>query len=248
VSAAPVPAPGPLPPPWLRDELAWPLSLFVGFAGTWAGLASGVPGLPALLAVAGLAPLWIGFQNRGEPLRAFVLALGGVIGIGGAVLGAVLEGGAVDAYRALAGAPALRRELLGLLGEGPRTGTGMLLLRHGGALALALLLARPTRGIAPLVAAALGAGGTAAAVGERAVAAGLAGGHRLVAIASAWPPGALAETIAVLALGVVWSRTRGTPAPRLLPLTGAAFTALALVSWALSAPWGGLVGPTLGPG
>ena len=247
-SAPPAPGPGPPPPPWLRGELAWPLSLFVGFACTWAGLASGVPGLPALLAAAGLAPLWIGFQNRGEPLRAFVLALGGAVGIGGAVLGAVFEGGAHELFGVLPGARVLRGELAGLLGEAPAPGLGALLARHAGTLFLALAPARPTRGVAPLLAAALGVGGTAAAVGERALAAGLAGGHRLLALASAWPPGALAEAVAVLALGVLWSRTPRSAAPRLLAVTGGAFAALALAAWALAVPWGRLVGPTLGPG
>jgi hypothetical protein len=233
-------------PAWRRGELAWPLSLFAGFAGAWAGLASGVPGLALLLSTAAVAPLFLGFQSRGEPKSAFLAALGGALGGAGAVLGAVFEGGAPEAFSALLGSRWLAGQLTGLLDGAPRPRPLLMALQHAGALAIAVSLARPTRGLSAL-ALALGLfEAMAAGVGERALAAPRLGGERLLAVVVSWPPGVLAEGLAALALGTCLSIPRGAPLPGRLLRLGIACAAAALVAWALGRPWGRLAARAVG--
>ena len=233
-------------PAWRRSELAWPLSLFAGFAGAWAGLASGVPGLAALLSTAAIAPLYLGFQNRGEPRSALMAALGGALGGAGAVLGAVFEGGAAQAFPAVLGSRWLADELAALLGGAPRPRPVLLVLWHAGALALAVALARPTRGLSTLCFALALFEAMAVGVGERALDAPRSGGQRLLTAVVSWPPGILAEGVAALALGVCSSVPRGAAPPGRLLRLGIACAAAALVAWALGRPWGRLVARAVG--
>jgi hypothetical protein len=198
------------------------------------------------LATLALAPLFLGFQGRGEPALAVVAALGGALGAAGAVLGAVFEGRAAEVLPALLGSRILRSELESLLGFTPTARPWLYPLRHAGALALAVVLARPTRGLSALFFTLASFEGTAAAVGQRALAASHAGGHRLLATVIAWPPGALAEGIAALALGVALSVPRGAPLPRRQVRVGIACAVVAVAAWVFARPWGRLAARAVG--
>ena len=79
------------PPTWAQPELAWPLAILAGFAGAWVGLQLQLPGVPESVACAAFAPLYLALLGlRGARLVA-MLALGWVLGIAGAVQGAVLD-------------------------------------------------------------------------------------------------------------------------------------------------------------
>lgn len=234
-------------PAWLRDELGWPLSLFAGFGGTWAGLASGVPGLSVLVTTACLAPLVLGLQNRGRGRRALVLALGGVVGAAGAVVGAVLEGGLGEVEPLLPGARAARSGLTSLLAGGSGGAPLARLVRQAGPVLAGLALARATRGLIPLAVALAVATAQAAAVAERAAASGLGGGSRLVPLVVGWPPGALLEVAGLLALGMALGRVPGTPPPSTQLRAGCAALALSPLAWWLAPAWARLVGPALTP-
>lgn len=229
----------------MREELAWPLSLFAGFAGTWAGLSTGVPGLAALLATACISALVVGLSNRGRRMRAFACALGGVVGVAGAVLGSTFEGESQVLFRALPGAGLARTELARLFaGSALEPLAGALL--HLVPVVAGLALARVTMGVGPVLAATLGVGATSAAVAENAVEFGVAGGHRLLAVVLGWPPGALAEVVGLLALGVAWAGPRGSLPPRSLVVGGWIALGLAALAWAGALPWAAAVGPTIG--
>jgi hypothetical protein len=225
-------------PAWTRAELAWPLSLFGGFAGTWAGIELGAPGAAVVLAAGALAPLFLAFQSRGEPKSAFTAALGGSLGSAAAVLGLIFEGEHGTEVPGLLLARLLRNELAGLFADAPTPRPGVLILRHAGALTVAVALARATRGLSALLFALALCGATAAAVGEQALAASDAGAHRLLATVVAWPPGALAEAFAALALGVALSVPRGAAIPRGLMQVGILCAALSVVAWLCARPWG----------
>ncbi|MEW6073195.1 MAG: hypothetical protein AB1726_11475, partial [Planctomycetota bacterium] len=64
------PVPAPRPPRrselWSSPELAWPLALFAGFAGTLLGVAVPLPGAAAAFATAAFAPLYLRLQARGR--------------------------------------------------------------------------------------------------------------------------------------------------------------------------------------
>ena len=51
--AGPAKPPGPPDPWWQRFEFVWPLSIVAGFAGTWLGLKTGLPGAARALRHAG---------------------------------------------------------------------------------------------------------------------------------------------------------------------------------------------------
>jgi hypothetical protein len=220
--------------------------LLAGFAGTWAGLASGVPGLPLLFSTAAVAPLFLGFQSRGEPKSALLAALGGALGGAGAVLGAVFEGGAPEAVPALLGSRWLGGQLESLLGGAPRPRPLVMVLQHALALAIAVALARPTRGISALCFALGSFEAMAAGVGGHALLEPRDGGQRLLAVVVCWPPGVLAEGLAALALGIALSIPRGAALPGRLLRLGIACAAAALVAWALGRPWGRLAARAVG--
>ena len=80
-----------LPPVWSQPEWAWPLAILAGFAGTWAGLQVELPGVPEALSCAAFAPLYLALLSRRGARLVALLALGWVVGMAGAVQGAVLD-------------------------------------------------------------------------------------------------------------------------------------------------------------
>jgi hypothetical protein len=202
-----------------------------------------------LLALALLAPVFLTFVRLDEPGLAAMLAMGGLAGAAGAVTGSVLEEGATaELLSALSLAPYLGREPAALAGGGAfEPGQGVLV--RAACFGVALALARPTRGLAPLLIALLAVQAGAFGAAELAHRAVLAGENALLATLVAWPPPAAAELAAwvlcgsALAAGAV-SRGSG----RWMQLLGGLGLELAaLVAWGFAAePWGRWAAHTLG--
>lgn len=208
---------------WESPEVAWPLALAGGFAGTWAGLAAGVPGVAALLATAALVPLHLAFARRGAPGLAALLGLGWVGGIAGAVVGSVLEGSG----------SAVRDALLfpdPLIEAAGANAAGL----HLALFAAVLLAAHWTRGIAALVAASAVGGSAAWVAAERALPAVSEGAAPLLATLYAAPPSLGAEALA-LVLAAVALAGAGGERERARPLLWGALglEILALAGWSL---------------
>lgn len=223
VPAAPGPEPGD-ESRWANLDLAWPLSLVGGFAGTWAGLATGLPGVAAVLATAAVGPLHLAFGRRGDAGAAALVTLGWALGIAGAVVGAVFEGAGAEIGRPL---------LLDL----PPVGVPTAAL-HLGLFAAALLLARWSRGLGALLLAAGLVGAAAHAAAQAALSAVQAGTHAALAAFSHLPPSLTAEAVAVLMVAAALSGsgprerdTRTRARPLLLGALGLEF--LALAGWSL---------------
>jgi len=159
-------------PLWQRLEVGWPLSILVGFAGTWLGLLSGLPAAAGLLAYAGFAPLYRAQLRAGRRLAGALLAVLWILGIVGAAVGVALEGGLDEVLRGLPLAPSLARSELAGAGADP-----LATLPRNALLACALLmLARIGWGLVALAGSTVCAGalaGVAAASSQRAVADGL---------------------------------------------------------------------------
>jgi hypothetical protein len=244
-------------PVWTRPELAWPLSLVAGFAAAWAGVAVGEELLEPLVAPALVAlfllPLHHVFLDRAQPATAAIVALGGLVGAAGAVLGVVLEGGSPAIGPEVAFGAEVAREVRGLLGDGPAPEPLRTTLIHGAAFALALALGPATRGLAPLLAAAIAVCATAVVVGELAVQSATAGGVPLASVLAAWPPHAAGEVVALL-LG--WSGLAGLRGgaggvarrrARALWIGGLALEGAVLLVWLLAARfWGRWAAGALG--
>jgi uncharacterized membrane protein SpoIIM required for sporulation len=67
------------------------LAILAGFAGAWAGLQLELPGVPEAASSAAFAPLYLALLSRRGARLVALLALGWVVGIAGAVQGAVLD-------------------------------------------------------------------------------------------------------------------------------------------------------------
>jgi len=80
-----------LPPVWAQPEWAWPLAILAGFAGTWVGLQVQLPGVPESVSCAAFAPLYLALLSRRGARLVALLAFGWVVGMAGAVQGAVLD-------------------------------------------------------------------------------------------------------------------------------------------------------------
>lgn len=183
---------GPDPPVWARRELAWPLSLAAGFAGTWLGLMVPVPGAAPLLATAAILPLYLWFQERGDARYSTFLALGWLIGSSGAIVGLALEN-ELDLVldRVLLARWAAEHWIAPWLPRGtaaPPPGGGSAMLALLGFSALVLAVARWQRGLLLLLGIAVLGGavaGVAAWGADRGARYGLS---PLAAAALAWPP------------------------------------------------------------
>lgn len=190
-------------PRWASLEVAWPLSLFGGFAGTWAGLATGFVGVAAGLATAAVAPLHLALVRRGEPGRAALVGLGWGLGIAGAVLGSVFEGAGEELSGVLFGARAWAE----VAGGGP---SGPAMALHLAVFAAALLLSRWSEGLAALLAAAFAFASVALLAGERALPEVSHGAHSALATLAHLPLGLTAEAVALVLAGAASGSVAGT--------------------------------------
>ena len=112
----------PLGPRWHQAELAWPLALLAGFAGSSIGIGTGLPGVGPLASMMLFAPLYLGLIHRNRTGLAALISLGWLAGVGAAAAGAVLDEGFAAIARSCAGATGLREvEFLPWL-EGDRSG------------------------------------------------------------------------------------------------------------------------------
>ena len=236
------------PPPaprWTEPEVAWPLALLAGFAGTWAGLSTGIPGTAAVLATLGFAALHAGLLTRGLGHRAALSTLGWLGGIAVAVAGVSMEQGLPSTITGLPFArvwAALRYDPW-LVEGGPRGVDAWPLA--GAALALALpalltLTARLGAGILALLGLALATGAMAGSSGPLAVALVERGWHPLQAVGLSWPP----HTLAVLAASALWI----SAAAARRPWDASSADRRSLVLWGAGLALFGVLGELLGHG
>ena len=225
---APGGAPGAGPRParkdwaWHQPEVAWPLSVAAGLAGTWLGLALRLPLVPALLATAAYAPLHLRLLARGSTTAAGATSVAWMVAVVLTVGGVVLDGSPESARGALlfSDPEALAAYGLARVTHAPTSRSFQLAWLVLGAL-LILLAARPTRGVGPLLAVALVAGAVSGGAADWTAEAGL-GARRaagdpadsLAAVLAGWPPGPL------LALaGLLLASAALADPHRLLPLS-----------------------------
>jgi hypothetical protein len=196
---------------WTDAEIAWPLAILAGFAGTLGGIWSGLPGMPALLATAAFLPLWGRLVVAGQRTLAFLLGLAWCLGAAGAAGGAVFElDGATRVAETLPfGARLVAWRLYALSGAGPSTSV-LLALSLAAASGLALL-ALPLRGACALGAMAALAQVFGCGAALTSLEAGRAGRDPTLALVLGWPPsevlalGASSAVVAALA-GAGWER------------------------------------------
>ncbi len=218
-SPPPFPPPEPSETPWLRTELAWPLSIAAGFLGTWLGLVAGVPVVPAALATALYAPFYLRLLRRDRPAVAAATSIAWMVAIVFTVAGVVLQSSPEAAREGLLFSEPVRLARLGLT-RGSSAGAARSTQLAVQALAglLILLLARPTRGVGALFAVALALGAVSGGAADWTARAGGAGGESptdpLAAVLAGWPPGPLFALSGLLLAGVSLADPR-----RLLPLS-----------------------------
>ncbi|MFT5285799.1 MAG: hypothetical protein ACI8TQ_001967 [Planctomycetota bacterium] len=156
----------PLGPRWHQAELAWPIALFAGFAGSSLGVASGLPGVGPLAAMILFAPLYLGLIHRNRTGLAALISIGWLAAVGAAAAGAVLDEGFSAIARSCPGSIGLREaEILPWL-EGDRSGpaSGTFLRNFYVGVGL-LLVARHSIGLVSLAGLALCASAIGASVG-----------------------------------------------------------------------------------
>jgi len=159
--AAPAPA-------WSMPEVAWFLALVGGFAAAWAGAATGIPGLAAVFAAAFALLYQTLLVRRLADGTAGLVAVAAALGVIVAAIALAGEGGREAVISRFPPAGLYREHVLVPL----FAGKGGLGLAGTGAAALAavllLALARPTHGLAPLLAGTVAAGalGVSAAAGR----------------------------------------------------------------------------------
>jgi hypothetical protein len=225
---------------WTRGELAWPLALLAGFGGTWAGLATGLPFAASVIALVLLAPIHLTLVRLGRPGVGAVVALGALVGVIGAVIGAQLEGATPgELAPSLVAAPHLGNELKALVGGvgGP---SGPALALRAAVFAAAAALSRPTRGIVPLAVALVACGAWALAVGELVAAQVVLGAAPLTAVLVLWPPFLAAELAALTLAGAALAVGAACPPDRRRSqwLAGLGLELAALAAWSFAAaPW-----------
>jgi hypothetical protein len=236
-------------PAWAVPETAWFLALIGGFATTWVGAVIGISGVGPLLAAVLATWYQAVLHRRREHGAAGMVAAAAILGVLVAAIGLVVETGFDPARRAFPLASAYVRaavEPLYLVPAG-RVGaaTWFQVALAAGACGLGLLLARPTRGLVPL----LGACGAAGALGIAAPAAAAGGTpmdpYVLLALHSL-PPWALLQLLGVVLLqSVLASPEHVLPLDELpagrrrLLLVGAPALGLGLLLQPfLALPWG----------
>lgn len=145
-------------PRWAHPELGWPLSLAAGFAGTWIGLQTRIPGMAALTATLFFAPIHVRLVSRSRGALATLLGLGWSLGLIAAVVGTALESGLDEVAAAIPGADAFTRAELRswITGEGLPAGESRLALFHSTLALFGMVVAsRFLAGIPALLGAAL---------------------------------------------------------------------------------------------
>ena len=243
---------------WRQPEIAWPLALVTGFAGTWGGIAAGIPGLAALLAATLFAPLFGALATRGHGRLAAWLAGGWAFGVAAAIAGCAFESSASRVAALLPGS-GLGWELAVLA---PARGVGGALGPAAVGLGTGLLVAaaaRPARGVLALLATALVLGAVLGGTARVAVAAAGLGWDAVRATAVSWPPHVLLGLAGCLGLAcavaepaplrpLAWVQ----PARRRLLVVGIALLGAAAVGGVVAAPawaaWLGARGLLLGAG
>ncbi len=186
---------------WTSPEVAWPLAIATGFAGTLLGLSIGLPGAPALLAAAGFAPVFT-LQLRHGSGRAALLGVAWCVGIAAAVLGGAVERADLEPgpWRALGALPL--SDLVGAEVRLQAAGQSLDAVALLGRLAwagVALTSARASRGVAGLLLAALAVGAAAGGVAPLVTDAVRAGAAVPLALTHALPVFAIAQASGVLA-------------------------------------------------
>jgi len=219
-------------PRWASMEIAWPLALVCGFAGTWAGLSTGWPGAAALLGTAALAPLHLAFIKRCQPGAAALLSLGWGLGIAGAVAGSVFEGAGAEVARSLPALSWLEADSIG--GAGAAT----TVLLHLGLFACALMAGRWSHGLGTLLAASLVVAAAALEAAQSALPSVVDGAHAVLGTLAHLPPSLTGEALALLIAGAGLSRPGGVSEyararTRPILLGALALEFLALAGWSL---------------
>lgn len=203
--ADPPPARG---PGLLQAEVAWPAALLAGFAGSALGVVSRVPGLGALLATAGFAPLHLLLVTRGRPRLAGVLATGWLFAVGAAACGAVMERGFHDVAGAVPGARAFLASDVRPWLDGRAEPQ---LLRNAVVMAVLLAAALPTSGVATLLGLAAVASAVGACVGWYADGAAESAAEPLLLVLSGIPPHVAFAAVGGALLATAAAHARAEP-------------------------------------
>jgi len=242
-------------PTWAVPEAAWFLALVGGFAATWAGAMTGVPGVAALLAGAFATFYQAALHRRNAHGAAGMAAGAAILGALVGAIGLVLELGPGGAARALPLAetyvtqaiePLYRADYAGRPPSGAG-GPGQLLAAVV-VLAVALASARATRSLVPLLAAALVAGWLGIAGATAAAVATPGETHVLLSLHSV-PPWALLQLVGVVLTASVLSSGAPVfplaeldrPRRRLLAVGAPALLLGLVLQPLIAAPWGAWV-------
>jgi len=223
---------------WKKPEIVWPLSLAAGFAGTWAGLATRVPGVACLAAALLIAPIYGPMLTRGKRTLALFALLGWSLGVLLAIVAVTGEHGTQAAVPFLP---------LGATTRQAWTDPGALDALRDLVMALIIVVSfRPALGLLGLLCLSLGLGalgGAAASAGAGALAAGW---DPLAAVAFSVPPHGWALLVGTILLGTLQAESSAfsTPVsgpeapPRALLYVGAGLMALgALLEVLLGGIW-----------
>jgi len=134
-------------PWWRRFELVWPLSIVAGFAGTWLGLRTGLPGVATVLALAAFVPLYLAEMRAGQRFHAALLGALWSLGIIGAAVGEALQRPPAEVLAGFAGGAPFVQAELAFRDGGPVLAT---LSRNALIVGGLFVLARPAWGLVSL--------------------------------------------------------------------------------------------------
>ncbi len=229
--------------PWDQPEVAWALALAAGFAGTWLGIASKLPGLNALVATTLYAPLYLALLRRGRSGLAAFTSVSWCFGIVLAPLAAAhTDSFAAIAPRLLLARPYVDGEL-GLLVGGSDVDVVGATLRNAVIAIVLIAVARPALGLGTLLGLALGVGtlgGGAAWFAERAVE---RGADPVAAALAGLAPFAVIQLLGLLLCAAALAdptplRDLAGTRRRMLVAGGLLLLAGLAIQPAIAAPWG----------